>query len=243
MQLWASHFKGGLLTLLYPPQCTHCGVAVDGASAPYLCGSCCKLLEPIDPSERCPSCFSEHYCRLSRYCGECKGERGSLRSLAAAFDYMGPATSLVRALKSGSEPSIAEGLAGYMVLQFLALKWEVPDFIVPVPMAPVRRFFRGYNQSLLLASAVGKLLGVPVLEALKRKSGDYSQAGLNRSQRLKLGEENITLSKSARVRGAKLLLIDDVVTTGATLRACGHVLACGEPACVDALTLCKAVAL
>src|SRR4029079_15107444 len=112
-------------------------------------------------------------------CFECQQKPHILRRIAAAFDYEGPAATLVKQLKYGGQPYLAEGAGAFLTAQFIRLEWPMPDFIIPMPMAPLRKLERGYNQSLLLAEEVGCLIERPVLNILRRHSGDFSQAGLN----------------------------------------------------------------
>src|SRR5262245_34544757 len=115
--------------------------------------------------------------------------------MAAVFDHIGPAATLVRKFKYSNQSYLAKGLAGFMALQFIRLNWPMPDLIVPVPISTAHWFDRGFNQSYLLARSLSDLLSCPVADILKRRSGDYSQAGLKRSDRLKLEKESFLLKK------------------------------------------------
>jgi ComF family protein len=164
-----------------------------------------------------------------------------MKRIAAAFDYDGPAATLVKQLKYGGQPYLAEGAGSFLTAQFIRLEWPLPDFIIPMPMAPLRRFERGYNQSQLLAEVIGRLINRPVLNILKRASGDFSQAGLSHKQRLQLSENAITLKSNEQLRDACLLLVDDVMTTGSTLQRCAKALAGGYPESIYAITVCRAI--
>jgi ComF family protein len=224
-----------LFDLLFPSECCHCRGESDNGK--LLCCRCSDLLELLDPHGRCPRCFSTAYSSVSTICGACQ-ERGGASHLlraAAALEYAGPAVSLVKQLKSGGCRSVAKGMASFIVLQFLSLGWELPGLIVPVPASRLRRFKRGFNQSALIAVEVGKMLGVPALEPLAR-SHSYSQASLSRSQRLLYGGKGIYLKRErAKVEGASVLVIDDVMTTGTTLQGCSKALIEGGALRVEAL--------
>jgi ComF family protein len=127
-----------------------------------------------------------------------------------------------------------------MAMQFIDLGWPIPDLIVPVPISWTHWLGRGYNQSLLLAEVISSILGSPVKDIIKRQSGDYSQAGLSRSSRLKLSKGNFSLKPNADVADRVVLLIDDVMTTGSTLRRCAEQLLIQCPREIYALTLCCA---
>lgn len=231
------------LDLLYPPLCLHCREALD-AQFPLFCHSCLSLLEMIDHTTRCPYCFTTEINIENgngTCCSECRQKPHIIRRIAAAFDYEGPAATLVKQLKYGRQPYLAEGAGSFLTAQFIRLEWPMPDFIIPMPMAPLRKFDRGYNQSQLLAEVTGRMLNRPILNVLKRASGDFSQAGLSHKQRLQLSEHAITLKPTDKLRDKCLLLIDDVMTTGSTMRRCSDALAGGYPDSIYAITLCRAL--
>lgn len=114
------------------------------------------------------------------------------------------------------------------------------DVLVPVPLHFVRWHARGYNQAELLARALSKGTGVPVVEALRRRRWTRPQAGLRRNARRRNVEGVFeTTARAEGLRGQRALLIDDVCTTGATLEACARVLRAAGVRRVDALTLAR----
>lgn len=127
-----------------------------------------------------------------------------------------------------------------MAYQFLQLEWPKPDLIVPIPLTFTHQLSRGYNQSLLLAEELGKILDIPVKSILKRKFGDYSQAGLSFKQRVALAENTFSLKDKNSIQDLTILLIDDVVTTGTTLKLAAEALQEGFPSHIYGMTLCKA---
>ncbi|MCB1112532.1 MAG: ComF family protein [Chlamydiia bacterium] len=160
-------------------------------------------------------------------------------AVTAVFSYSGIAGTLVQMMKYGKRPELSKGAAGYLTARFLELGWPLPDMIVPVPIAWSHYLERGYNQSALLAREFGKMINVPVVDLLIRSSGDFSQAGLRRHQREALRRESVELKSTESVRGACVLLIDDVMTTGTTLQRCGEALVRGSPSSLYAMTLCR----
>jgi ComF family protein len=137
-------------------------------------------------------------------------------------------------------PYLATGAGAYMAGQFLRLEWSMPDYIIPVPITRMHKWERGYNQSLLLAESMANLLSRPVLEALSRSSGDYSQAGLSRKQREQLQGQAFRLSVDISLENKNLLLVDDVMTTGTTMHRCTETLLTACPASVYGLAFCRA---
>jgi ComF family protein len=118
----------------------------------------------------------------------------------------------------------------------------VADALVPVPLHRARERQRGYNQSRLLAREMSASLDWPVVEALARLRNTPAQVGLNRAQRLANVRDAFCVT-DASVAGRRVLLIDDVCTTGATLGACSQALRRAGARSVWALTLARAVDL
>lgn len=228
------------INFIYPPRCLHCN-ALLADKAPILCQKCLLLLELIDPSERCSKCFSCLYDRVENACEECRNFSTPFFAIAAAFDYAGPASTLVRKLKYANQPYLAAGCSGFLAAQFLRLGWPFPDAIIPVPISFTRRLIRDYNQSLLLAQELSLILKAPVKDALKRSSGDYSQAGLSRKQRQQLDGRNFYVRSNQHLRGQTILLIDDVMTTGSTFQRCAEALMSESPGQIYGLSVCRAV--
>jgi ComF family protein len=115
---------------------------------------------------------------------------------------------------------------------------------VPVPLYPARLWWRRFNQSAMLALAVGRLAGVPVdCAVLKRVRRTTSQVGLSADQRRRnvRGAFKVDRAVRPRVKGKKLVLVDDVITTGATAEACARALKRAGAARVDVLALARAV--
>lgn len=229
------------LNLVYPPLCLHCRELL-GTEDPLFCSSCLQLLTPIEPAERCPCCFScEFNPEIERVCHRCRIQQTFLKSIGAVFDYEGPAGSLVRQMKYGGQFYLAKGAGAFLAMQFLRLDWPLPDLIVPMPISFLRRVERGYNQSLLLAQSLGKILNRPVDSVLKRRSGDFSQAGLSHEQRLQLSHQSFSCQKGLKLYDKTILLVDDVMTTGSSLRSCAEALVSACPNDIYALTLCRAI--
>ncbi|SCA64142.1 Uncharacterized protein SCG7086_CF_00060 [Chlamydiales bacterium SCGC AG-110-P3] len=233
-----THCYGALLDFVYPAHCSACDARIhDGA--PSLCRSCAELLEMLDPSERCPTCFGEVAMEGSS-CLQCSLRSPLWDGRAAVFGYRDTAAAVVRQLKYGNKPYLASAAGAYMALQATRLEWPVPDVIIPVPIPWPRRLERGYNQSRLLAEALTPLWGGSVADVLDRNAGDWSQAGLSSSQRRELTAERFHVKKGVNLSGKIVCLVDDVITTGSTLEACGELVLRNDVAALYALTLCRA---
>lgn len=237
---WKQLGLEALLQFIFPKLCLHCQESISSEHH-FLCHSCFSLLTLIEPLSSCPRCFSSDYAMGSSSCARCYKHPSFLTAMASSFDYEGPLETLIKKMKYQDKPYLAENLASFMVLQLFNLGWPVPDYIVPVPISKLRLLCRGYNQSLLLANELGRLLNRPVIQALGRRSGDYSQASLGFIQRKQLQEESFYLKTADTLADKKVLLIDDVMTTGSTLRKCAEVLIGSCPQQIYGLTLCRSI--
>ena len=225
--------------LIFPPLCLHCRASLPVENKIF-CSLCFDLMPLIDCTERCPSCFSGAFDPLTHFCAECARHPPLFDRIGAAFDYVGPAATLVKKMKYGNQPYLSKGGGAFLAAQWMRLEWPLPDFIVPVPLSWIHWAERGYNQSLLLSTSLGEILKIPVADILIRKSGDYSQAGLNRQQRIEYIGNTFQLKRGVDLRDKTILLVDDVMTTGSTLRKCAEALLEGGPAKLYSLVLCRA---
>lgn len=229
-----------VMALCYPPLCLHCRDPLRRGSDLF-CSSCQEQLEFIDNTKHCPCCFSTDWSGQLRLCRFCQKAPSPFNGVGAALEYFGPAASLVKRMKYSGEPYLAMGASAFLVAQWGQLGWPMPDYIVPAPITLLHRLVRGYNQSALLAQGVGRLLNRPVADVLKREHGGWRQAGLSKLQRRQLSSAAFSLRTTPQLLQDKtVLLIDDVLTTGATLRCCATALASSYPASIYGLCLCSA---
>jgi predicted amidophosphoribosyltransferase len=192
---------------------------------------CLHLVPPLD-SGICFRCGSP----VAVPCRFCRQLDDEIRMARAAFPYMGWVGAATRSLKYGNEWSRADALGAMMVRQTRAL--GSIDVLVPVPLHPRRLAARGYNQSALLAQAIGVQTGLPVRPLLVRHRETQAQAMLNREERLENVAGAFLVDPAwAPAPGGRYLLVDDVRTTCATLNACALALRTTSPASIDVVTL------
>lgn len=224
---------------IYPPICLHCNETLEAGHLLF-CLYCSQQLEMIDATLRCPFCFSSDINRDTQTCcGPCEGKPRIIQRMASVFDYEGASSTLIKHLKYGGKSYLANGGGAYLAAQFFALDWPMPDLIIPMPMSRLRKWERGYNQSELLATTCAKLIGCGISHSLKRKGGDFSQAGLDHQQRIKLSSDSFFVADKEALYNKSILLIDDVMTTGTSLNCCADALMAAFPKSIHALTLCR----
>ena len=165
-------------------------------------------------------------------------EGGLIDGAAYAYLYGGPAGGLVRNLKYRGVSRLAEPMGRQMLRAFDGLQPAQIDCVVPVPMHIRRTRKRGVNQALLLAREMAGGLGLPLAEALVRTRNTRQQARLDAAERL----HNLdgAFAVACDVKGKRVLLVDDVCTTGATANACAEALLAGGASAVLLVCFCLA---
>ena len=219
------------LDLLFPPRCLGCG----GGGA-FLCAGCADSLRQAAPP-RCPSCWQPG--ADAGRCLDCQLRPPAYDGLRAAFVYQGMARELVHALKYRGMTALAAPMAS-LLAQAVRSHGLAADVVVAVPLSGLRRRLRGYNQAEALARALGRELGLPVSgRALERRRHTPPQA---RSADAEARRRNVVGAFRCRERaiaGRRVLLVDDVATTGATLDACAAALKAAGARSVWGLTFAR----
>jgi len=172
--------------------------------------------------------------------GVCAACRSGLRGFdrAASFGmYEGALRSLIHLFKYSGMKPLARPLAAYLE-RTISID-EAYDAVVAVPLYWRKRWSRGFNQAELLARHVAKGRGIPLMSPLRRKRSTATQAGLASAGRRRNVAGAFVLKSNQNLAGKKILLIDDVMTTGATASACASVLKRGGATSVSLLTLAR----
>ncbi|MBN1261036.1 MAG: ComF family protein [Anaerolineae bacterium] len=158
----------------------------------------------------------------------------------AVFLYKEPIRGAIHALKYRGGRQVAAALGQTMAASWLGYAMEA-DLLAPVPLYPGREARRGYNQATLLARELGKHLGIPMApHVLYRVRNTLSQTKLSREQRRTNVVNAFVCAEGLDLTGCRVVLIDDVMTTGATLQACAGVLLNVGAEAVNAFTLARA---
>lgn len=230
------------LDLFYPPYCFGC------RSRARHGGFCRRCLDRIGMprSPLCPSCGLPFRTRLGadHPCGRCLRRRPAFRRARACALYVSSAAEespLAKALhlfKYGRDVTVGADLS-----HLLVARCPHPpeyDLLVPVPLHPARLRWRGFNQSLLLARPLGRSWGVEVDPlVLRRARSTPPQVGLDESARRKNVRGAFRVAVPGSIRGRSILLVDDVLTTGATANECALTLRRSGARRVDVLVLAR----
>lgn len=225
----------GALDLLLPHRCVACSEPLPSPSPPF-CELCWQSVLLLDLA--CPRCGLPG---APDICPHCRRHPPPYLAARAAVEYGGQAAAAIRLLKYGGRSHLGRPLAG--LLRPLLPHLQPVDRALPVPLHPARTRHRGYNQAALLARHLARGEGLTVsYGSLKRHRDTPVQASLSREHRLQNLRGAFSAS-TARVQGARLLLIDDVMTTGATAVACSETLLEAGAREVKVLCLARAAVL
>jgi len=222
---------GGLaLDLLYPLRCVLCE-----KHGSFLCQACEESLPRAD-GRRCDVCWLPMRGAACEACAEHPTANTRLRSV---YRYEGGVRTLVHAFKFRGQSSLAKTLAARLAAAYGGHGLEV-DVLVPVPLSAARKRGRGYNQAALLAHELSREIGVPVVGTLRktRNAPPQTQSATAEERRSNvIGAFGV--ERPDEVAGRRVLLIDDVATTGATLNACAAELLEAGAGEVSGLTLAR----
>jgi competence protein ComFC len=234
----------GFADLIFPRTCGLCGVASLDRGMP-LCWDCRHALAVIAPPY-CACCgepvhgFIDH----DYVCHVCAKRPPGYRRARAAIHYDERGKGLITQFKYNQalwlEELLVELLASAVQAHYADDRY---DGVCAVPLHPVKRRERGYNQSALLAGALAKRLKSPWLgrRSLKRIRSTPSQTRLTARQRLTNVQGAFAITRPSEWAGRRILLVDDVMTTGATVGACASVLMDAGATAVDVITVARGI--
>lgn len=210
-----------LVHFLLPSPCLGCGAPLPAGRSPLsLCKACRARLRPA-PVPACDGCgapLDAAAVPAGYRCGACRARPPAFRRLVAPWSYAPPLDAVIRGLKFGRLDFLGEDLAATI---FAAAVGELAgcDLVVPVPLHWRRRLARGYNQAERIARPLAAAEGLPVRHLLRRVKATPAQTGLGRSERLANPRGAFRTRGRRPLGGTHLLLVDDVMTSGATLEA------------------------
>jgi competence protein ComFC len=225
------HYLWKTLDLLFPPLCGGCGLP-----GVRWCQPCKDEVTPL-VNHSCPLCARPQ--QDKSVCSICKNHPSALRSLQAYGIYSGSLRKAIQKIKYHHDVGLAEELSNCLAELYIThLKWEI-DIITTVPLSEERYFERGYNQANIIALPFSLLTKSNISpHVLKRIRNTSSQVGLSKQERMNNIKNAFSITK-VNPKGKKILIIDDVTTTGSTLNECAKVLIGFGALEVYGLTLAK----
>lgn len=225
---WVARLGGALTGLFVPASCAACGGGVRRGDAGRLCHGCTGAIERV-PEPWCATCgvpFSGPAAGGQPHCEDCRSGRSFTEARAfGLFD--GPLRELITRLKYSGDRGLAEPL-GNLLLDAAQEHLTLQDYeaVIPVPLHRDRLRQRGFNQAFLLARPLAATARIPIVNALHRTVKTKAQVGLQGESRRNNVRGVFALQPRTRDRVTRrnVLLIDDVVTTGATVDECARTL-------------------
>ncbi len=225
------------IVFLYPAKCRVCDDLLGVARVPYICADCWQDIQFLEPPW-CDICGIPGVNGLCDACATSPPRYGQLRTVAL---YQTTLQQAIHLFKFEKRKVFARHLV-QLINAHIPVDCDVAtyDFVLPIPIHKKRLRERGFNQATLLAAGIAEAAGVPVLtNTLVRKRHTVAQSSLDREAR----QQNIVGAFDVLapdiIRGKRLLVIDDVFTTGATIREAVNELWTVDPAEIDVLTLAR----
>lgn len=233
--------KEKVLDSLFPRdiKCIFCGDELTKESDNSTCAKCLKTLPFI--KHKCGRCGGEVH--FGNVCKNCKLNNHNFVQAKSVFNYDDDVTKVVHMLKYGGKLYLAEPMAKFMAQELAT--WDIsPDMITAVPLHDNREKDRGYNQSRLLAENISKSVKIPYVEIADKIVDNPSQTQLGYEKRRENVKGVYKLKSNIRrkIKGKKILIIDDIFTTGATVDELSKVLLDGGASEIFVLTFAHGVA-
>jgi ComF family protein len=235
-------FCTGLFSLIFPDDCRICGQPLRQVSRIPVCRACLAKPEPLVAEYFCVQCRAPFRNAFpldeQGLCGLCRrGVRGFDAAYSFGF-YEDELRELIHMFKYGRVQTLAKPLGRFLALALP--REESFDAIVPMPLHWRKRWQRGFNQADLLAREISRRTHTPVKNALRRVRFTAAQAGLTNAKRRLNVSGAFRPKREHALRGQRVLLVDDVMTTGATAASCARALKMAGARHVVLLTLARA---
>ena len=215
-----------LINLILPPRCINCGKIVDEDNS--LCVDCFNKMRFISKPycQICGTPFESSDDLAQSICGKCLSKKRKNFALErSAFIYDESSKNILLSLKFRDKISYAPTIAKLMLQAGADIFNENPDLIIPVPLHYMRLLQRKYNQSAMLASEISKQTGIKTdLFSLKRCKNTTPQVKFAGRERVKNVRGAFMVKNPQNIKDKSIVLIDDVMTTGSTLKECAIVL-------------------
>jgi len=237
-------FLAGLADLVFPPRCLSCGGDLEEGASIAICEGCRAGIGYIR-SPLCIVCGEPFASDVEKdhVCGSCLTSPPPFAAARSLGRFDGALMAMIHRLKYREQSRLASPL-GYLMASgdYPGFRIGEASLVMPVPLHLQRLRQRGFNQSLLMAGTVGKRYGIPVdARSLRRPVASEPQVTLGRKERERNVRGVFAVADGKRIRGKSILLVDDVYTTGSTLKECARVLLRAGAREVSVLTLARSV--
>lgn len=235
--LFVFGFKDNMLSFVFPDTCIVCGKPVKNTE--YACSECKMKIPYLSDVFKCRTCLSFLHSATDGVCGDCLIHKPAYSRLISCVEYTKDIKKTLLAFKFYNRPDYH---IGYSKLACEILERESVGFdaVIPIPLHEKTLKLRGYNQSLLIAEKVASYFEVPCFDDLLIKAKETKrQSELKLEQRKKNIKGAFSLSAPKRIEGLHILLIDDIFTSGSTMREASRVL-CNYAQNITAFTVARA---
>lgn len=225
------------LNILFPEKCPVCQKRSNDHAVAPICTECWQQILPYQ-GPGCKRCGRPLVSELSIVCEECIVAEPAFKHAASYSLYDGTLKKAINLLKYYGIKRLSKPLSDFLLLG------DIPasDAVIPVPLHEKRLRHREFNQSALIANNIAKRCEIPLLlDCLKKTKDTPHQVGLHSQERRKNIKGAFTVKKSHMITGKSILLIDDVITTGATIRECSRVLAQSGTGDIYVMTLAHGI--
>lgn len=235
-------------SLFFLPECYVCGGAAERRELLHnVCAECWNEVRQVGDLV-CFRCGlpieSEAVEDVSKayFCGACRGRRIPYSVMRSLYNYRTPMREMIHIFKFEGKTGIG-GELGRRLAEWAARHPDLAssELVAPVPLHPLRRIERGFNQAELLARLVAREMGLPLVPALRRRRNTPPQSSLEPEQRRRSLKGAFAVPRRSVVRGKRVLLVDDMATTETTVRECARELRRAGAAEVKALTLARSL--
>jgi ComF family protein len=224
----------GALQLIYPGRCLLCGEELppDGPLLP-VCSGCLRTLDPVQAVRRCQLC-SLPLISEQEMCVRCRGRNYAFRRNISIFEYRGAARELIYQFKFRNRIRVAPVLAAFFRASLEAL--PAGTLLVPVPGNPLSVRARGWDPMCVIGDTLSRSYGYAVRRLLARRSG-AAQKSLSYEERRSNLAGRLRIARAVPGGASRVILLDDVFTTGATASECARVIAEAGVEAVEVLSL------
>lgn len=236
-------FLHTVLDFLFPPLCHVCRKFIPEAGHLHVCPTCRERMPSI-VSPLCPVCGCPFIgAGDDHVCGACITSRHHFDAARAALAYEGASRDLIHAFKYGNKTHLRRPLA-LVTIEMLAefVRMRAPNLIIPVPLHRKRLRSRGFNQAVLLGEIFSSHWKIPLeRHNLRRVRWTEPQVSLSAGDRRANVKGAFSVQDPGRIEGRRVLLVDDVLTTGSTVEECALVLKAAGAVDVSVLTVARAL--